>query len=110
MTMPLETARLRIARDLEEAETAIDDALLRQSKLMETLVDSRRATKSGPFTGQSALLRLAKSQQTLISAGGELARVHGQMSEIQKEKLGYEECPDEPMATVETTGDRSAAA
>jgi hypothetical protein len=95
MTMPVDTARLRIARDLQEAEAALDDALLRQTELMGTMIDTRRATKSDPFLGQSALLRLAKSQQTLISAGGDLARVHGQMSEIQKEQAGYNDCPEE---------------
>ena len=98
MTMPIETARMRIARELHSAEHALDDALLRQTKLMETMVGSRRETGSDPFLGQSALMRLAKSQQTLLSAGGDLARVHGQMLEIQETITGQEDCPDEPMA------------
>jgi hypothetical protein len=40
-------------------------------------------------------MRLARSQQTLLSAGGDLARVHGKLLEVQREKGSGEECPED---------------
>jgi hypothetical protein len=82
MSMNKTIAHLRISRELAEAEAALDEALLRQSSLLSTMVTARRDTGVGHAMGQDALLRLVKSQQTLLSAGGELARVHSRLLEI----------------------------
>jgi len=101
MNMTHDVAQLRIVRDLREAEEALDNALLRQSNLLATMVEARRATGSEPFVGQEALLRLTKSHQTLVSAGNDLARVHANLLKVQGDVLGFEECPPEgrPMAS-----------
>jgi hypothetical protein len=99
MTVPV--AQLRIARDISEAEKALDEALIRHSSLFTTMVAARRETAAGPFVGHEALLRLAKSQQALLDAGGNLARVHGSLLAVQKEMGGTDECPpDEPRKDV----------
>ena len=95
MSMTVPVAQMRIVRDIGEAEKALDEALIRQSSLFTTMVSARRETGADPFTGHEALLRLAKSQQALLEAGGNLARVHGSLLELQKEVCGSEECPDE---------------
>jgi len=100
--MPLsnKVAQLRISRELLEAELAVDEALLKQSALLSTLIKARRDTGANPFTGHSVLLRLSRSQLTLLSAGGELARVHSSLLRIQQDVLGYEGCPKNlPMRT-----------
>jgi hypothetical protein len=100
-------AQLRISRELREAELAVDDALLKQSALLSTLIKARQDTGVDPFTGHDALLRLSKSQMTLLSAGGELARVHSSLLKIQQEHMGYEACPANlPMGHFE---DKAAA-
>lgn len=76
---------LRITRDLDEAEAALDEALIRQANLLATMVRARRATAVGPFTGQEALLRLAASQKAVLEASGELARVHGKLLDVGRE-------------------------
>jgi hypothetical protein len=92
--MPLSTAHLRIARDLHEAEAALDEALMLQAKLLATMVGARRDTGVSPFLGQDALMRLVKSQQAMIDAGGELARVHGRLTAIAVEAFGgNDKCP-----------------
>jgi len=109
MPMSNNVAQLRISRELREAELAVDDALLKQSALLSTLIKARQDTAVGPFTGHDALLRLSKSQLTLLSAGGELARVHSSLLKIQQDVLGYEACPENlPMRTGHL--DESAAA
>jgi hypothetical protein len=106
MRMTVPVAQMRITRDLREAEAALDEALLKQASLLATMVLARRETGSEPFLGQEALMRLAKSQQTLLSAGGDLARVHGELLEVQREKGAGEECPEDEKAR--TTGQRLA--
>lgn len=109
MPMSTNVAQLRISRELREAELAVDDALLKQSALLSTLIKARQDTGVDPFTGHNALLRLSKSQQTLISASGELARVHSSLLKIQHDVLGYEACPENrPMRTGQL--DEKAAA
>ena len=102
MTMTVPVAQLRIARDISEAEKALDEALIRQSSLFTTMVAARRETGSNPFVGHEALLRLAKSQQALLEAGGNLARVHGSLLDVQREMGVGEECPpDEPTGVLD---------
>ncbi|MFB0611004.1 hypothetical protein [Aurantiacibacter poecillastricola] len=107
MTKPV--AQMRIAADLKNAEYALDEALLRQTELFATMIMARRETGSAPALGQGALMRLVKSQQTMLSAGGELARVHGNMQRIQQEELGYEDCPPgEEMAVLGVAAQKAA--
>lgn len=106
--MPLAVAQLRIARDLHQAEAALDEALVRQAQLLQTMVGARRETGVAPFLGQDALMRLLKSQQGLLDAGGELARVHGRLSTIWVETCGGNDtCP--PSALLEGAGIIDAA-
>jgi len=81
-TMTTHVAQVRITRDLHNAEKALDEALLRQAQLLSTMVHARRETGVAPYTGQDALMRLVRSQATLLNAGGELARVHGRLTDI----------------------------
>jgi hypothetical protein len=84
-TMTTHVAQARITRDLHNAEKALDEALLRQAQLLSTMVHARRETGVAPYTGQDALMRLVRSQATLLNAGGELARVHGRLTDIAVE-------------------------
>ena len=93
MTMTTDIARLRIARKIQAAEAALDQALTLQSELFATMVEARRETGSDPFLGHEALLRLAKVQQTLLGAGGDLARVHGRLLDIGVTKGTDNGCP-----------------
>jgi len=92
--MTLNVAQQRISRDLHDAESALDEALLCQAHLLSTMVTARRETGSAPFVGQDALMRLVRSQQAMVNAGGELARVHGRLSDIAVEMVGGDDpCP-----------------
>lgn len=96
-------ATMRVTRDLHEAEAALDEALIRQATLLSTMVTARRAAGLEPFKGQDALTRLLRSQQAMVDAGGELARVHGRLRTIAVETMGgNDECPK--IATL-TDGD-----
>jgi hypothetical protein len=86
-------AQQRITRDLKDAEAALDEALLRQARLLSTMVHARQETGVAPFLGQDAMMRLVRSQQAMLNAGGELARVHGRLSDIAVEMVGADPCP-----------------
>ena len=95
MPMTVPVAQLRIARDIRQAEEALNEALLRHSSLFTSMVSARQETGVGAFVGHEALLRLVKSQQALLDAGGNLARVHGSLLDVQREMGVVDECPDE---------------
>lgn len=95
-------AQARISRDLHDAEAALDAALLLQAQLLSTMVHARRETGAGPYVGHDALLRLVKSQEAMLSAGGELARVHGRLSAIAVDMIGNDPCPPTGLDTAPT--------
>lgn len=76
MSMNRTVAELRIKRELNQAECALNEALLSQSALFSTLVIARRDVGVSPLLGQDILMRLLRSQQAMLGAGNDLARVH----------------------------------
>ena len=94
MTMTTTVAHARLARELTDAETALNEALIRQSQLFTSMIVARRDVEVDQFTGQDVLLRLNKAQQELLASGGGLARVHGRLIDIGRE-VGVlsEDCP-----------------
>lgn len=95
MPLPQKISHIRITRQIADAETALNEALIKQSMLFTTLVSARGDAEVGQFTGQDALMRLTKSQQSLLTAGNDLARVHGRLREIAQETgQAVEGCPD----------------
>ena len=96
MTITKAVADVRIAREMQDAEQALNDALLKQSSLFTSMLMARRDTQVDQFIGQDALLRLSRSQQSMLSAGGDLARVHSRLLEINREVgAGLDKCPDD---------------
>ena len=109
MTMTTDVARLRIARKIQATEAALDHALTLQSELFATMIEARRETGSGPALGQETLLRMAKVQQSLLDAGGDLARVHGRLLEISVEKGICDDCPPSANANQDSASRTRAA-
>lgn len=104
-------AQSRISRDLKDAEHALDQALLQQARLLSTMVHARRETGVAPFVGQDALMRLVRSQQAMLNAGGELARVHGRLSDLAVEMVaGNDPCPTPAFGTLEFGDDAAETA
>lgn len=88
MTMNANVAQVRIEREVRDAEEALNEALIRQSQLFTSIIAVRRDIGLGAFTGHEALLRITKSQQSLLTAGGDLARAHGTLAEVGSEIFG----------------------
>jgi hypothetical protein len=95
MSMTVPVAQMRIVRDIRQAEDALNEALLKHSSLFTSVVTARSAAGVGPFDAHEALLRLARSQQSLLEAHGDLARVHGSLLDLQREMGVGDDCPPE---------------
>lgn len=92
----------RLQREVPNAETSIDDALIAVSSLMTSVVTARREIGVPTKTGQGTIIRLAKAQMSLVEVSGSILRAHGELVQIGKESAGYDlrECP--PAAGTET--------
>ena len=95
MTMTPEVATMRITEELRRAEKSLDEALMRQSELLATMLTARMMASDEPFSGQAEILRLIKAQQAITASANDLARVHGGLLEIGRERNLIDECPEE---------------
>lgn len=95
MAMTLQVAQTRISREIQEAETAISEALLRGAQLFTSLVAARQDLGMASALGHETLLRLTKTQQALLSAEGDMVRVHGGILDINRTITGNltDDCP-----------------
>ncbi len=85
MSMTIAAATARIARQLPEAELSLDSALLASARLMESMLLARQADGVETFTGQTALMRLAKAQRTLIEIQNDMIRVDHELRGIGRD-------------------------
>lgn len=85
MTMTIAAATARISRHLPEAELSFDNALLASTRLMESMLLARQAPGVAALSGQSAIMRLAKAQRSLIESQNDLLRVHGELLDLGRE-------------------------
>ena len=112
MTMTNSVAKVRIEREVRDAEEALNEALIRQSQLFTSILAVRREIGLGAFEGHDALLRLTKSQHSLLTAGGDLARTHNRLAEIGSEifgTVGDTFCPPQKGVLNDTPALRAAA-
>jgi hypothetical protein len=106
MSMPLPAATARIARQLRDAETKADAALLAATELMATLIQARSNPAVAVHTGQRALHRLVRAQQSIIEGSSDIFRVHDEMSTIGREMCLLDEdgsTPKSGLLEVEPT-------
>jgi hypothetical protein len=86
MALDRNAATARIARQLRTAEKATDNALLAAAELMASLLQARVDDDSlVVHTGQKAIMRLVRAQQSLVDGGSDIFRVHDEMSHIGRE-------------------------
>lgn len=85
MSITIASAAARIGRQLPELEVSLDAALLASTWLMESMLLARGAEGVSSFTGQTALMRLAKAQRSLIESQNDMMRVHGELLGMGRE-------------------------
>lgn len=95
-TVPAATAR--IGRELVEAETAIEQALVATTALMHSAALARAHNPQvDPACGHAAMVRMHKTYGELLAARGDMLRVHGSLRRDAREYAGADEptCPEE---------------
>lgn len=104
MSLDLHTATARIARELNDSELAIADALAKSTALLHSAALASRDVAGAPdLESQRALLRIQKIVGGLIEVRGEASRAHGQLRKIAIETGAGEEptCPDNGFTSAE---------
>lgn len=104
MSMNLSAATARISRQLPEAELSLDSALIAATRLMETMLlarySGRDAGEVRAFAGQAAIMRLARSQRSLIESQNDMIRVHRELLSVGREVKAIDDedgtCPPLP--------------
>lgn len=104
MSITLNAATARISRELPEAELSLDSALLASTRLMESMLLARQVEGLQIFTGQHALMRLAKTQRSLIESQNDMIRVHRELLRVGQDVKAVGDsgdCPKNASATME---------
>ena len=109
MSLDLNAATARLAREMGQSEAAIAEALVAATSLMHTAALANRECTDAPVLRvQTALLHLQKMVGGIIEARGESLRVHGQLLEIGRE-MGATEVPWCPDPKAIDSNERRAA-
>ena len=95
-------ATARLTRQMQSAENAVSTALIETLALMHTAAIAQRDVGSAPRESQAALLRMSKLVETLVDANSDTLRTHGLLADIAREVNGPEEptCPDDAFFTT----------
>ena len=72
-----------VATDLVEAERDLDTAMLSTVRLMNTMLEARRATGVPLATGHGAIKRVADAVSQLVEVRGALVDGHGELAEVK---------------------------
>ncbi|MBA4767806.1 MAG: hypothetical protein H2049_09255 [Porphyrobacter sp.] len=109
MSLDINAATARLAREMNQSEASIADALVAVTSLMHTAAVASRTFQDGPAVQtQATFLHLNKLIGGLVEARGEAMRVHGQLLDIGREMAATEIpwCPD---TKAVDDGERQAA-
>lgn len=104
------TAAIRIGNQLRLVENQIDQALIDHAQLTMTLGRARIDLGADVGNSHPPLLRLAKAYNALLSARGEVARVHGELDRIAQERGDIPIDPKPGSAMLDTDAGEAIAA
>lgn len=102
MTMTVAIATARLGRQIGEAHTKIDEALVSVAALFASATQARADIDDvDAAIGHRALLRMHKSAGSLLALRADMIRVHGALKDDLRVVSGAEEatCPENPMTT-----------
>lgn len=91
--LTIETAGIRIAADLEQAEALANECLRAHALLMTSMMNLRLETGVAPYEGQIAVSRVQTAMNKIVEAQGDLAKAHKSMREGYIKITGG---PDDP--------------
>lgn len=98
MSLSIPVATVRIARELNQAETAIDQALVATAALMHSSTIARVDNPEiNAACGHTALMRMHKTFGGLLAARADMLRAHVSLRSDAREYAGADEptCPED---------------
>lgn len=109
MTMTPQIAATRIGRELREAEENLDQLLLRQSRILNTLIQASLDVEAPFAEMQLPLARLGRVQQQLIEARSSLIHAHGELRKMGDARADImTDCPPTKAALTPVAGQEAA--
>lgn len=95
MSMSVNVAAMRLAREVPSAELAIDAALLATTNVLQTMLSARSEGLVPAHAGQVALAKLIQSQKSLMEASNDFLRVHRELAALGREMMVSDDdyCP-----------------
>lgn len=76
-----------IRKHLRNAEAKSDALLEGTAELMQQMLAARRNPAVAPHTGQHAIMRLIRAQQSIVAGSNELFRVHDELVKVAKTSM-----------------------
>ena len=77
--LTVETAGVRVAADLEEAERLSNECMRAFARLQMSMMNIRLETDLPQYQGHTAVMRVQEAQRAQVEAMGQLARAHKAM-------------------------------
>ena len=77
--LTVETAGVRVAADLEEAERLSNECMRAYARLQMSMMTVRLETDLPQYQGHTAVMRVQEAQKAQVEAMGQLARAHKAM-------------------------------
>lgn len=77
--LTIETAGVRVAADLEEAERLTNECMRAYARLQMSMMNVRLETDLPQYQGHTAVMRVQEAQKAQVEAMGQLARAHKAM-------------------------------
>tara|TARA_A100001391_G_scaffold78331_1_gene50551 strand:- start:11269 stop:11595 length:327 start_codon:yes stop_codon:yes gene_type:complete len=77
--LSVETAGVRIAAELEEAERLTNECMRAYARLQMSMMSVRLDTELPQYQGHTAVMRVQEAQKAQVEAMGQLARAHKAM-------------------------------
>ena len=94
---------------IREAEALADESMIAFARLKQAMLAARQNPEVEVVVGQRALMRLTQAENQAMSMSTSLLRVHDELSQIARERMGGDEIPTEIPAASITDVDQHAS-
>ena len=86
---------------IREAEALADESMIAFARLKQAMLAARQNPEVEVTVGQRALMRLNRAEGQAMAMSTNLLRVHDELSQIARERMGKDEVPTEvPSAAI----------
>lgn len=111
MTDRIEADAHNLKKLIREAEALADESMIAFARLKQAMLAARQNPEVEVTVGQRALMRLNQAEGQAMSMSTSLLRVHDELSQIARERMGNDsiptDIPDASISDIETAKDKA---